>query len=282
MPKITDEHIKQINELLMQNPDWNRSKLSIELCKKWGWESSIGQLKDIRCRALLSKLDRTGQIKLPAPQNITRQIGGGADKVKLIEYCTDQIETSLCNLTPLIIEIVKSKEELETFKSYIAQFHYLGYDRSIGENMKYMIKSQAGIPLACMMYSSAAWKCKPRDEFIGWSSSEREKGLHYVANNVRNLIFPWVHVPHLASHTLAAISRRISFDWKAKYGHCIFLLETFVEKRRFRGICYNAAGWINVGETTGRGRNSVSGRATLPIKDIWLYPLKSNFRSKIK
>jgi hypothetical protein len=280
-PKITDEHIEQINKLLTENPDWNRTKLSKELCIKWGWQSSVGQIKDLSCRDLLRDLEKAEKIKLPPLQRGTRRIGGGADKINLIEHCTEHVETSLRNLTPLKVEITNKKEDLIEFKSYIAQYHYLGYDRSIGENMKYIIKSDSGIPLACMMFGSASWKCKPRDEFIGWSNDERERGLHLLTNNVRNLIFPWVRVPYLASHTLSLISRRLSNDWQVKYGHPIYLLETFVEKLRFRGVSYLAANWIHVGETTGRGRNSKSTRPTLPIKDIWLYPLRGDFRSKI-
>jgi hypothetical protein len=280
-PKITEQHIAQINELLIENPGWNRTRLSKELCIKWDWQSSVGQIKDLSCRDLLRDLEKTGKIILPPPQRGTRQIGSGADKIRFIEHSTEPIETNLHNLTPLKVEIIDNKEGIVEFKSYIAQYHYLGYDRSIGENMKYIIKSKSGISLACMMFGSASWKCKPRDEFIGWNNDERESGLLFLTNNVRNLIFPWVRVPYLASHTLSLISRRLSNDWQAKYGHPIYLLETFVEKLRFRGVSYLAANWIHVGETTGRGRNSKSTRPALPIKDIWLYPLRGDFKSKI-
>jgi hypothetical protein len=226
-------------------------------------------------------LDNAGLIELPPPQRSTRKPGSGKDKVCLIDHDTKPIEAELNCLKPLRIEIVKGKSETNVFKSYISQYHYLGYDRSVGENMKYMIKSADGMPLGCMMFGSAAWKCKPRDGFIGWSDDEREAGLHFLTNNVRNLIFPWVRAPHLASHALALVTRRLSADWQAKYGHPIFMVETFVEISRFRGVCYMASNWINVGVTTGRGRDSLSMHPTLPIKSIWLYPLRRGFRRKL-
>ena len=169
------------------------------------------------------------------------------------------------------------------FKSYIAQYHYLGYDRSIGENIKYFVYDCTGRRIACLVFGSAAWSCKGRDKFIGWSKNSRNaNSLRYITNNSRFLIFPWIKVPHLASHILSIISRRISSDWLAKYGHPVHLLETFVQRDRFKGTCYKAANWIYVGETTGRGRDSTSKTDKLPIKDVYLYPLQKRFREKLK
>jgi len=123
------------------------------------------------------------------------------------------------------------------------------------------------------MFGSAAWKCGPRDAYVGWTAAQREGALRYMTNNSRFLIFPWVRVPHLASHILSLVCRRISSDWMAKYGHPLHMLETFVDCGRFRGTCYKAANWKLVGKTTGRGRNSTTHTATLPVKDIYVYPL---------
>ena len=279
-PKITDGHIKQINNLISDNPDWHRSKLSEELCMMWDWKSPNNILKDISCRDLLRELDKDGLIHLPPARNRPRTPGIGADKIEFPAHNTDPIEASLIELTPLIIETADSKADIKVFKSYIAQYHYPGFDRSVGENMKYIVKSRNGVPVACLMYGSSAWTCRARDEYIGWDSERRRAGLHLVTANVRYLIFPWVRVSHLASHILAAISRRISNDWQKKYGHPVYLLETFAE-RRFPGTCYKAANWIHVGATTGRGRDSKSVVPTLPIKEVWLYPLCGDFRAKI-
>ena len=280
-PKITDARIAEINQIIKANPDWHRSRLSIELCIMWGWQTPTGVWKDISCRDMLRDLDRAGTIALPPARHITRVAGAGPERVKKIEHCTNPIETDLRKLVPLKIEIAQAKHDVNLFKTYISQYHYLGYDRSVGENMKYIVKSNGGIPLACIMFGSAAWKCRPRDKFIGWSDADRGAALPLITNNVRFLILPWVRVKFLASHILGAVARRLPGDWQAKYGHEVYLLETFVERDRFRGLCYKAANWVNVGMTAGRGRNSETARPALPIKDVWLYPICASFRDKI-
>jgi len=98
---------------------------------------------------------------------------------------------------------------------------------------------------------------------------------------MRYLILPWVRVPHLASHILSQISRRISKDFTVKYAHPIYLLETFVDRSRFRGVCYRAANWRLVGQTKGRTRNDCSNTIKVALKDIYLYPLVKNFRKEL-
>ena len=102
-----------------------------------------------------------------------------------------------------------------------------------------------------------------------------------LTNNTRFLILPWVRVPNLASHILGLITARLSQDWRAKYGHPIHLVETFVERERFAGTCYRAAGWIPVGRTTGRGRNSPGQGPQGPLKEVLLQPLSVDFRRQL-
>jgi hypothetical protein len=275
--EITAEKIAEINELIKTNPNWHRSKLSQELCKIWCWIGENGQLKDISCRDVLRALDAAGEIKLPKPQKYGRS-RGGADIVPLMLHETEPIDVSLSALVPLSLEVVLGKGNLAEFKSYVAQYHYLGYDRNIGENIKYIARDRYGRILACLAFGSAAWKCEGRDRFIGWDNEKRKNGLRHMTNNTRYLIFPWVKVPNLASHILSLVCRQISNDWVAKYGHPLYMLETFVECERFRGTCYKAANWVHVGKTTGRGRNSKSAEAVLPIKDVYVYPLDKRFR----
>jgi hypothetical protein len=167
------------------------------------------------------------------------------------------------------------------FKFLLQRYHYLGHKVCVGENLKYLFRDRQGRILACMLFGSAAWKAKARDVFIGWDSVQRQRNLFLLTNNTRFLILPWVRVPHLASHLLALTRDRLSTDWMNKYGHPIHLLETFVERERFRGTCYRAAGWIHVGATTGRSRNDVHNTLRVPVKDIYLYPLGPDFREKL-
>ena len=278
-PEITDELVMQINRIITEHPDWHRSKISQYLCELWDWRMPNGQIKDISCRDMLRALDKAGKIILPKAVN---GVGHARSKNTYVQqtFLHDEtpVETKLTALQPLRVEAVEEKWKVKEFKSYIEQFHYLGFNRTVGENMKYMVYSADGRLLACLLFGSAAWSCHDRDVYIGWSQQSRKSNLQEITNNVRFLVLPWVKVPHLASHILSLISRRLSSDWEKKYGHPIYCLETFVECGRFRGTCYQAANWICVGKTVGRGRDDIDKLALLPIKQIYLYPLNRKYR----
>ncbi len=150
--------------------------------------------------------------------------------------------------------------------------------RSANGNLKDMAYDSSGRPLACLLFGSAAWASGSRDDFIGWDRDHRSKNLSLTTNNTGFLILPWVRVEHLASHILSKVCQRIKDDWTAKYDHPLYLLETFVERDRFKGTCYKASNWTHVGETKGRSRNDRYSTMKVPIKDIYLYPLTKRFR----
>jgi hypothetical protein len=132
-----------------------------------------------------------------------------------------------------------------------------------------------------VLFAAAAWKVKARDEFIGWSPQQRQEQLGLIVNNSRFLILPHVRVPHLASHILGLILRRLCWDWQRKYNLIPCLAESFVERPRFSGACYRAANWLLVGQSCGRSRHDRYHRRQLPIKDIYLYPLCADFRERL-
>jgi len=279
-PAITDQIIEQVNTFITQHPDMSRTRISQHLCELWDWKNPNGQLKDISCRDMLRILDRDGLITLP-PANIPYHLNASRD-TKHLPHDTTPISGELNQFQPIHISPVEDETSLVFFKSWIDQHHYLAYGRTVGENMKYLVRSRDGWPLACLLFGSAAWSCRDRDAYIGWNRPQRRDGLPFVTNNTRFLIPDWIHIPHLASHVLSQIARRISTDWQRKYGHPIFLLETFVECDRFRGTCYQAANWIRVGKTAGRGRDDRNGRYELPIKEIYLYPTVRDFRKAMR
>jgi len=125
---------------------------------------------------------------------------------------------------------------------------------------------------------AAAWKVAPRDLFVGWNHEQRQARLHLIANNARFLILPWVRVRYLASSTLGLLSHQLPTDWQDMYGYRPVLLETFVDRERFKGTCYLAANWIHVGHTQGRGKLDRYARRQEPVKEIFLFPLTKNFR----
>nr|MBU1328716.1 DUF4338 domain-containing protein [Candidatus Omnitrophota bacterium] len=279
--KITPADIQFIQQLLADNPSWGRTRLSKELCKLWQWYNPNGQMKDMACRSLLVKLEQAECIVLPPSQSKWSKVPHN-HSIPLVPHVRQEVHCGLKTLMPIQIRTVtQPSSDNALFSCLLSRYHYLGYKRTVGENMKYLIRDCAGRLLACILFGSAAWKIAPRDTFIGWDRQRREKNLGYITNNMRFLILPWVQVPHLASHILSRISRRISKDWTVRYGHSIYLLETFVDRSRFRGVCYRAANWRLVGQTKGRTRNDCNNTIRVPLKDIYLYPLVKNFRKEL-
>lgn len=271
--------LAQIRAWRAEHPDWHRTRLSRELCTLWGWRNGVGQLKDMAARSLLLKLEARGLIGLPPRQGPSvngrrnhRPIGEASPPVR--------IQVPLARLEPLNLMLVAAgSAEAALFGSLLQHHHYLGHRNCVGENLKYLVRDGQGRPLAGALFGSAAWQCQPRDAFIGWSPQARRRHLGLVTNNTRFLILAGVRVPHLASHLLRRITRRLSRDWQARYGHPIHLVETFVEPDRFAGTSYRAAGWVRAGATTGRGRNGSTPQGS--IKEVYLLPLSADFRAQL-
>lgn len=278
--RISVDDIQFIRMLLSSYPEWNRTRLSKELCQHWDWRRETGALKDIACRSLLRRLEQLGYIHLP--KGLHRNDSPARHKIEQpVLHSREFVACALKELYPIEIQLVEAGFELNLFKYLISAYHYLGWSGTVGENLKYLFFDNHEQVLGCLMFGAGAWKVKPRDDFIGWSAKMRESNLSMVVNNNRFLILPWVKVPHLASHILGIVARRVNSDWQEKYNHPVYLLETFVEKDRFLGTCYKAANWIHVGQTQGRGKLDVKMQYQLPVKDIWLYPLEASFREKL-
>jgi hypothetical protein len=252
---LRPEDVALIRDWLQAHPDSNRSRLSRELCVAWHWRNGASRLKDMAARSLLLKLEARGQIQLP-PRRTASVNGLRNRRVGPIAHEQRAIEGPLQNLQPVRVQPVSpSSSEARLFQFLLQRYHYLGHHNCVGENLKYLARDREGRPLACLLFGSAAWKAAARDQSIGWSAEQRRCHLHLLTNNTRFLILPWVRVPRLASHLLGQVTARLSADWQQKYGHPIYLVESFVEQPRFAGTCYRAAGWLPVGLTTGRTRN---------------------------
>lgn len=283
--RISAVEIAEITALIEANPKWCRTQLSRFLAELWQWFAASGQLKDMAARSLLLKLHERGLIVLP-PRRQEPRLRRPQLAPELFESALpDPIVVDLSSLLPLSFALVGPRlPDYRPFQRYLAQHHYLSFNRTVGESLGYLIKSCAGVDLACVLFGAAAWQCAPRDQWIGWTSEQRAQGLYRIVNNSRFLILPWVRVSCLASHILSQIARRINADWQARYRHPIDLLETFVQPDRFRGTCYRAANWIQVGQTTGRTRQSKRHRDNqvhAPIKDIYLYPVHADARRQL-
>jgi len=273
-----------LRKVLTDHPDWSRKRLARALCQRWQWCTPQGQLKDFAARSLLLKLQGRGLLSLPPlrEQYQTRRwepaLPANAPGVAVTE-----ISQALGELQPLrwMLTAAGSLEEAR-LHDHLRRHHYLGL-RVVGENLKYLVQTQAGQDVACLLFGAAAWQSTARDRFIGWSAARRAAGLSQVVNNSRFLILPWVKVPGLASHILSRALRRLNADWQHKYGHPVWLVETFVDRERFVGTAYRAANWQSVGATKGRGRQGPTpGVRSTSIKEIFVYPLHRHFRQQLQ
>jgi hypothetical protein len=190
------------------------------------------------------------------------------------------IRGSLRELRPLEFRQVRRTELEPVFNGLIETYHYLGYTHPVGEHLKVMVFAEQR-PVACFAWSSAPRHLGPRDRYISWSAAARRRNIGFIAYNSRFLILPWVEVPHLASHLLGRMVRRLSDDWEGVYEHPVYYAETFVDPSRFRGTCYRAANWVVLGRTTGRGKDDQTNRPNRPLKEVLGYPLTKRFREQL-
>jgi hypothetical protein len=276
--EFSNAEIERIR-FLSAEPKMTRQTLSKKVCQEFQWHKFDGGLKDMSCRVALLRMQKDNLVQLPSPL-----LRGNNSKRAIIK--TEKTEPQTLLLTPVNelrnvhLEQVLTKNDAKLWNEYIDRYHYLGYKTLPGAQLRYFARSDEGL-LALFGFGAAAWKTAPRDNFIGWTPSIREKRLHLIVNNARFLILPWVQSKHLASKLLGLVARRISDDWNDRYGYRPVLLETFVEKDRFQGTCYRAANWTCLGHTQGRGKLDSAKTYSLSIKSVWVFPLSQNYHQTL-
>ena len=277
---ITEEDLVFIRRLIADHPQSSRRKLSEQLCQAWNWVQANGALRSMVCRGLMLMLHRRGLIELPAVRQVSRN--PLVKRSTPVAVISDEVPlcTLLADLGALEIRQVRRTPDEAVFNALMHHHHYLGYTQPVGEHLKYMVYA-GGRPIACMAWSSAPRHLGSRDRFIGWTAQARLANIALLAYNTRFLILPWVRVPHLASHLLGRIARRLSADWQALYAHPIYFVETFINPGRFRGTCYRAANWIHMGVTTGRGKDAPTCAPNRSIKNVLGLPLVKDFRQRL-
>jgi hypothetical protein len=279
---ISAAELGWLRDWIDDHRQWSRHQLAVGLCRQWQWSSPAGRLKNYAARSFLMKLERRGFISLPPVRETMRRQSWIKSFEARIDFVPEPITAPLEDLLPVTVTLCSTGSPEESlFRSYLATHHYLGFGKTVGENLQYLVRDRQGRDLACLLFGSAAWKVEARDHWIEWSDLQRQQHLITLTNNTRFLVLPWIKVPHLASHILGKILRRLSNDWEMKYGHPIHLVETFVEQDRFRGTCYQAANWIYAGETKGRSRQDRNQTLSIPVKDVYLYPLHRRFREAL-
>ena len=253
----------------------SREELAATVCECLGWTRPTGRLKARECREWLERLETAGLITLP-PKRVGRPVGRRTEVPMTARgEAQPAITGTVRDLAPIGVDRVTTRDQRRLFRELVGRYHYLGHAVPFGAHLRYLVYAArpARQVVACVQFSSPAWRMAARDRWIGWDDRTRARHLARVVNNSRLLILPWVRVKNLASTILSQTARALVTDWRRAYGVTPVLLETLVDPARFAGVSYRAANWIVVGTTSGRGRNDRARRAVRTPKRVLLYPL---------
>ena len=277
---FTQAELDDVEEMVSMFSQLSFHELALSICEGLEWFTKHGTYKVASCKSLLKKLEAKGRIVLP-------EISSAMGKRKEVVHPgsrtqpQDLIEGTVSNVTPVHLEIASTKESRQLWNEYIERYHKLGYKRPFGAYQRYFIVGstpKGSRYLGALLFSASAWALAERDQWIGWMEADRSQRLNLIVNNTRFLILPWVKVKNLASHVLAMAAKQIPTDWRKQYGYAPVLLETFVDTQHYKGTCYRAANWIEVGQTAGRGRMDRYAQYPSTPKRIFMYPLRQDFR----
>lgn len=276
--RFTRKQLALVQETVQTFKNLSRNELALTVCEHLNWKTPNGQLKVNSCLTLLEELEVLGVIELPAKIKRKPPI----QRIPAFDEHPDAppINDTLDSIEPVTLQRIISKEDRECWKAYLHTYHYLGYKKPFGSYVGYFIVSEnRQQKLGCLLFTaSAAWALEARDKFIGWEKKHRKKLLHLIISNDRFLIFPWINVPNLASKILSLAAKQIGDDWLSVYAYRPVLIETFVDTAKYSGTCYQAANWIHLGKTKGRGRFDPKHECKETIKDIYVYPLESDWQ----
>jgi hypothetical protein len=279
--RFTRRQLAGVQETVETFSSLSRSALALTVCEHLDWRTPSGSLKIQSSLTLLEALEEHGVIILPPKRARKLQVR----RVPCFEEhpASPPVDGPLESVTPITLRMVTTQEDRERWKAYLQTYHYLGYRHPFGAHLGYLIVSEPlQQELGCFVFAgSAAWALAPRDQWIAWDKKHREKLLQLILSNDRFLIFPWVNVPNLASHALSLATNRIADDWVHLHGYRPSLIETFVDPTRFSGTCYQAANWQCLGQTQGRGRDDPQKEYPETKKDIYVYPLQTDWRESL-
>lgn len=278
--------LDRVRRLIATAEGANRAQIARKVCSELGWVCALGKPRLLSARVALLGLDRRGLIKLPAPSGTNgnkslRARNGARQSLELPK--AEALETPVDRLEELCLWRVEARYQSALYYALLERHHYLGGRHTGGPHLvRYFFGLEQQRILGVIGFGPAALKVGVRDTFLGWQNlAQQQRRLHLIVNNCRFLILPWVKCRNLASKILSLCARRLAGDFATLYGYEPVLLETFVQRDRFRGTCYQAANWLYVGQTTGRGKRDRFHRGGLPPKDVWLYPLRRDFRRRL-
>ena len=279
--RFTRKQLRTVQETVEALGKLSRKELAQTLCEHLDWQTPNGANKINSCLCMLEELESVGFITLPAKRASKAPVQSGPNRE--LAQAGPPVNDALAAISPVRLERIVSPEQREEWKAYLQAYHYLGYKHPFGSYLGYFIVSvPLGQKVGCILFSaSAAWALAARDQWIGWEKKHRRKLLHLILSNDRFLIFPWVNVANLASHALSLATKQIGGDWLQQYGYRPVLIETFVDTTKYSGTCYLAANWQFLGKTKGRGCFDPEHECKETIKDIFVYPLESDWQQTL-
>jgi hypothetical protein len=260
-------------------PGLSRTELALTLCENLPWKAPGGQLRLHGCLELLEQLAAAEIVRLPPKQARSSYRPTGFKAKPLPEI---DIVASLSEVRPVTVEPAPPEEQA-VWDATMAEYHALGFRRAFGAHQRYWICGESGgrrIILGAFLFAAAARNVAARDAWLGWTRHEQQRFRHRVVANSRMLIMPGVKVPCLASHALSLALRRLPQDWQERYGYTPVVVETFVAPP-WHGICYKAANWVYVGQTTGQGRQDRQYDQEGTVRKVFVYPLRRNWRQTL-
>ena len=175
------EEIETIRRLIADNPKANRSRLSRIVCQELNWLKPDGLLKDMSCRVAMIRMQDNGLIELPLP---TQTNGNGKPYRRRTPEADPELFTiqhAAGKLQGLELELVVERKASHLWNEYIDRYHYLGYQPLPGAQLRYLARA-GGLPVALLGFGAAAWKTAPRDDYIGWTATQRKRNLHRIVD----------------------------------------------------------------------------------------------------
>lgn len=305
------KQIQQIRDLISNHPEFSRSEIAHQVCLFFDLYQPNGKIKLTQTNSILKRMDMDNVITLPLPQKRWESNKQKRPLINSFPKAGKKVNLNTSDIRHLQFIPVYSKKDSTLWREIIEEFHYIKNSRLFGAQLRYLVYGDKMLPgtigilksnncndtdrywakyynnvergkhlVAALGFASSAWRLSSRESFIGWSDKQRETNLRLVVNNVRFLILPWIKSKYLASRILGGIAKQLPIDWEARYNYRPVLLETFVQLDRFKGTCYKAANWIQIGQTEGYSLVS-SYKKHVSTKSVLVYPLCSDFRKKL-
>lgn len=277
--------IALIREVVASCRGLSRKELANTISELAGWTRANGSLKEAECLVLLGRLEAAGLLTLPEKQQ-TRPVGSVTSIPHTAEGAPGlPLSGRVESFAPVAVERVTELAARQRFRELIDRYHPLGYKVPFGGHLEYLvwISQPERRVVGCVQFSSAAWRMAVRDRWIGWNDTMRARNLQLLVNNSRLLFLPWIHIQNLASATLARVLRLLPGDWQTQYGVTPLLVETLVDAAHYSGGCYRAANWVELGETSGRGRDDRHHhRHGAQPKRVFVYALKGDAVARLR